>query len=230
MNLIAGIELSDSLQKTFDNLGDFIPKLIGAIVIFVIGWIIAKVIRKAVHRGLTKVGADALVDKSGLGGHLAKAGYADSGLLIAKIVYFAIMLIVLQLTVDALDITAITDLLDDVILFVPKLIVAIVIVFITGALANFVKDFVGSVTATQSWGNAATNVATGAVWMIGIFAALDQVQIAEDIVDTLFQAVIGSLAFILVIKFGVGGIWAARDRFWPGVYDRLGAATSDDRT
>jgi len=57
-------------------------------------------------------------------------------------------------------------------------------------------------------------------------AALDQVEIASDIVDTLFTVVLSSLAGILVIKFGIGGIWAARDRFWPGVYDKVGAATA----
>ena len=53
------------------------------------------------------------------------------------------------------------------------------------------------------------------------------VAVAEDVVDTLFQALIGSLAFILVIKFGVGGIWAASDRFWPNVYDKFSSATAD---
>jgi protein-S-isoprenylcysteine O-methyltransferase Ste14 len=111
--------------------------------------------------------------------------------------------------------------------FIPKIFVALIIIFITGAVANFVKDFVGSFTQEQSWGNGATNAATAAVWLIGVFAALDQVQVAEDIVDTLFQAIVGSLALIMVIKFGVGGIWAARDRFWPAVYDKLGNATDD---
>ncbi len=225
--LFAGINFSDSFQKTFDNLGDFLPKLVGAIAIFIIGWMVARFLRKIIHRGLTKAGVDNLVDKSGVGGYLERAGYPDSGLFLARIIYIGLMLLVLQLTVDALDIAAIKDVLDDIIAFIPKIFVAVIIIFIAGAVANFVKDFVGSFTQEQSWGNFATNAATGAVWLIGIFAALDQVQVAEDIVDTLFQAVVGSLAFILVIKFGVGGIWAARDRFWPAVYDKLGTATED---
>jgi len=225
--VLAGINFSDSFQKTFDNLGDFIPKLVGAIAIFVIGWIVAKFLSKIIHRVLTRIGIDNLVDKSGLGAHIERAGYPDSGLLLARIIYVGLMLLVVQLTVDALDIAAISDVLQDFVAFVPKIFVAIIIVFLTGAVANFVRDFVGRSTNQQSWSNAATNAATGAVWMIGIFAALDQVQVAEDIVDTLFQAVIGSLALILVIKFGVGGVWAARDRFWPSVYDKFSSATED---
>ena len=225
--LTADISFSDSFQRTFDNLGDFLPKLVGAIAIFLIGWFIARTLRRLIHRGLTKMGVDNLVDRSGLGGYLERAGYADSGLLLARVIYVGLMLLVLQLTVDALDIQAITDVLDDIVAFIPRIFVALIIIFITGAVANFVKDFVSSFTQEQTWGNMATNAATGAIWLIGVFAALDQIQVAEDVVDTLFQALIGSLAFILVIKFGVGGIWAARDRFWPNVYDKFSSATAN---
>ena len=67
-----------------------------------------------------------------------------------------------------------------------------------------------------------------AIWVIGGFAAFDQLDVASDTVDTLFQTVTYSLGLILVIKFGVGGIWAARDRFWPAVYDNI--ASSRDET
>ena len=59
------------------------------------------------------------------------------------------------------------------------------------------------------------------MWLFFGLAALDQIEIGEDVVDTLTTAVFASLSAILIIKFGVGGIWAARDRFWPNVYDTL---------
>ena len=65
------------------------------------------------------------------------------------------------------------------------------------------------------------------IWFVGGFAALDQLAIAEDVVDTLFQYSVGAFFLILVIKFGIGGIWSARDRFWPGVYDRFEADKND---
>ncbi|MGI9605005.1 MAG: mechanosensitive ion channel family protein [Acidimicrobiales bacterium] len=225
--VLAEINFSDSFQRTFDQFGDFLPRLAGAIAIFFVGWLIAKFIRGLVHKALTRAGIDNLVDKSGLGQYIERMGYPDSGLLLAKVVYIGIMLLVLQLTVDALEIVAIKDVLDDIVAFIPKVFVAIIILFLTGAIANFVKDFVRSLSQEQAWGNLVTNIATGAVWVIGVFAALDQIEVAQDIVDTLFQALIGSLALIAIIKFGVGGVWAARDRFWPGVYDKFSAATRD---
>ena len=227
---LAGIDFEGSIQKTFDDIGGFLPNLIGAILIFLIGRFIAKFIFKVVKKGLAKAKVDALVDSSGLGAPLERAGYADSGHFLAKLVYWLIMFIVVKMTVEALGLDALQQLIDDLVNWLPKLFVAILIIFVTGAVANFVKGIVASATASESWGNAATNVAAIGVWFIGGMAALDQVEIAADIVDTLFTVVLSSLAAILVIKFGIGGIWAARDRFWPNVYDRFGAATEDTST
>ncbi len=225
--MLADISFSQSFQDMFDDLATFIPKLVAAIAIFLIGWFVARVIKRLIHTGLTKLGVDELVDRSGLGGPLERAGFADSALLLARVIYIGLMLIVLQLAIDVLDITAINDVLDDIIDFIPKIFVAIVIIFLTGAIARFVRELVGGITEGQSWGNLVTNAATGAIWVIGLFAALDQIEVAQDVVDTLFTALVGSLALILVIKFGVGGIWAARDRFWPAFYDKLTDVAGD---
>lgn len=227
---IAGIDFEGSIQRTFDDLGEFLPNLLGALLIFLIGRWIAKFIHKLVKTALTKANIDALVDRSGLGAPLERAGYPDSGHFLAKLIYWLIMFVVIKMTVEALGLDAVQELIDDLVNWLPKLFVAIIIVFVTGAIANFVKSIVATATATESWGNAATNVAAIGVWFIGGMAALDQVEIAADIVDTLFTVVLSSLAAILVIKFGIGGIWSARDRFWPGVYDKFGAATEDTST
>ena len=81
-------------------------------------------------------------------------------------------------------------------------------------------------TARQPYSQFVTKASAAGIWLIGGFAALDQVQIARSVVDTLFRTIVASLGAILVIKFGVGGIWAARDRFWPRVYDAIGGTTS----
>jgi len=227
---LAEIDIDNSIQRTLDDIGGFLPDLIGALVILIIGWFIAKTVFRVVKRALTKINFDALVDKSGIGAPLERAGFADSGEFLARIVYWLIMFIVLKMTVETLGIEALENLVDDLVNWLPKLVVALIIIFITGAVANFVRGIVSGATESESWGNAATNIAGIGVWFIGAMAALDQIEIAADIVDTLFTVVISALAGILVIKFGVGGIWAARDRFWPSVYDRFGAATTDTST
>ena len=225
MILAIDLSLSDSLQQSLDDLGRFLPKLAGAIAIFLIGWFVARVLRKILHKALTRLKVDALVDRSGLGAPIERAGYPDSGLLLARIVYWGLMLIVLQLTFDTLEITEVNDVLDDFVAFVPRLFVALIILFVVGALANWLRELLAGITADTPWGNLVTNAAVAGVWMLGVFAALDQLQIAEHIVRVSFTILMTTIGAIIVIKFGVGGVWAARDRFWPAVYDKFESAT-----
>ena len=92
---------------------------------------------------------------------------------------------------------------------------------ITGAIANTVRSLVEPAVSHLDAGSFLARAAFVAIWVIGGFAAFDQLDIASDTVDTLFQTITYSLGLILVIKFGVGGVWAARDRFWPNVYDNI---------
>lgn len=219
--MLAQIELDDSIQQTLDDVATFVPKLVGAIIIFVIGWFVARMIRRMFHALLTRVNFDKLVDRSGLGAHVERAGYPDSGALLAKIVYWGLMLIVLKLTIGVFGENPVQDALDDIIDYIPNVFVAIVIIVLTGAIANIVRELVGAAVSHLEYDRTITGFVTGVVWFIGGFAALDQLAVAEDVVDTLFQYSVGAFFAILVIKFGIGGIWSARDRFWPGVYDRF---------
>ena len=221
------VSFSQGIEDAWSDVATFVPKLVGALAILLIGWFIAKAIRTIVHRVLRRAGFDGRVDRSGLGGYIERAGYPDSGLLLARIVYFAVMIIVLQLAIGAFGDTAVQDVLNDLLAFIPKVFVALIIVVLTGAVANAVRSFAAPAVAHLDFGNVITQAVVIGIWVIGGFAALDQIQIAEDIVDTLFTTVMASLGAILVIKFGVGGIWAARDRFWPGVYDRFETSNED---
>ncbi len=131
------------------------------------------------------------------------------------------MLLVLQLAVNVFGDSDISNAIDDMVAFIPKLVVAIVIVIITGVIANAVRDLISPAVAHLSSGDLLKKAAFVGIWLIGGFAALDQLQVATDVVDTLFETIVYSLGFIIVIQFGVGGIWAARDRFWPAVYDQF---------
>lgn len=222
------IEWSAGIEEAWNDVASFVPKLVGAIAVFLIGWFIAKLVRKVIVRVLNKVNLDSYVDKAGIGAPLERAGYPNSVDLIGKIVYFALMLLVIQLAVGVFGDSDISNAIDDMVAFIPKLIVAIIIVVITGVIANAVRELISPAVAHLSSGDLLKKFAVGAIWLIGGFAALDQLQVAKDVVDTLFQTIVYSLGFIIVIKFGVGGIWAARDRFWPAVYDQVAAEGSTE--
>ncbi len=215
------IDFDQIFTDTFGQLADFIPKLVAFLVIAVVGWFVAKWIRRAIGAILRKINFDSYIDKAGIGAPLERAGFADSGRFVAQIIYYLILVVVLKLALSAFGPNDISAALDGLIAFIPKLIVAIIIVILTGLVANAVKELIRPALDGVDMGDLLSRVAVGAIWMIGIFAAIDQIEFAQDIVDTLFTAVIGSLSLIIILKFGVGGIWSARDRFWPAVYDRL---------
>jgi len=219
------MDIVDSLQtgvtSFFDGLFGFLPALIGFLAILLIGWWVARVLSDLVARLFKTINLDHYLDQAGLGGTLDRAGYADSGRFVAKLFFYMLMLLVLKLAFGALDIDALNEPFDQLIAWIPKAIVALALIVIGGIVANVVRDLVRSVTTGQSYSNLVTNAAGVGVWVIFGLAALDQAGIAADVIDTLTTTVFASLGAIIVIKFGVGGIWAARDRFWPAVYDNI---------
>ena len=209
------------LEDTLNLVTDFVPKLLLFLLILIVGLFVARWIRKLVHRVLGAINFDHYIDRSGIGAPLERAGFADSGRFVAQIIYYLIVLMVLQLAFNVFGDNPITETLDGLVAWLPNLVVAIALVIIGGLVANVVGDLVGGATAGQGYSGFVTRLATIAVWVFFGLAALDQIEIGRDVVDTLTTAVFASLTGILIIKFGVGGIWAARDRFWPNVYDSL---------
>ena len=226
MNTIAQISYREGIEGAWADLVAFAPKLIGAIIVFVVGWFVARIIRTAIHQALVKVRFDAAVDRAGLGAPLERAGFADSALLLAKIFYWAVMILVLQLAIDTFGDSAIQSALDDLVGFLPKLFIAIVIVVISGAIASRVGELVRGTLGGESYGNTLARLASGSVWLVGIFAALNQIEIAQQILTTLFTAIVATLGVVIAIMFGVGGIKAAQEEFWPKVFARFNSSTS----
>ena len=194
---------------------EFLPRLIGALLLLFIGRMVAKFISNLVHKGVTALKFDQVIDRAGFGQHIERAGFADSGLLIAKIVGWMIMLIFVQIAVRTLGIDSIEELINQLVAWIPNVIIAIILIAITGAVANFVRGLLTDVLDDVAMGDVVLKVIVAAIWILGGMMAIDQLGFGRDIIDQLWNALTTGLAAIVVIKFGIGGIWAARDRFWP---------------
>lgn len=221
MSVIGAIEWSRGIEDAWAKLAEFVPKLVGALVVLVIGVIVARVIRAAARRLLKATNVDQHLAKTSLGQSLARSTGGSPSNLLVRVLYAGLLLLVAQIAIGAFGKSPVADALNSMLAYIPKILMAIVILFVTGWVVEKVVPIVRDVTATKSFGSIATKATAAGIWLIGGFAALDQVQVARDVVDTLFKTIITSLGAILVIKFGVGGIWAARDRFWPKVYDGI---------
>ena len=216
-----GVSFAQGIEEAWANVATFVPKLAAAVATLLVGWLVACALRRAVRSALRLLRFDDLVDRSGLGQWVDRLGTDDASGILARLVFAAVMLITLQLAVEVLGQTQLQVALTSVVSFLPKLAAAVFIVVITGLAASRIGEITERALAKVSYGPAVSRGSSAAVWIVGGFASVDQLGVAENIVSTLFQATVYTVGMILVIKFGVGGVASARDRFWPRLYDRV---------
>jgi hypothetical protein len=135
-------------------------------------------------------------------------------------VFYIAFLIVLQLAFSVFGANPVTDLLDGMIAFLPKLFVAILIVVITAAVATAVKTLLESFLSAFSYGRTLALIAAAAIWVIGVSAALNQIEVAPEIVNGLFYAMLALVVGIGIVAIGGGGIQPMRER-WQRALTRI---------
>ena len=193
-------------------MAEFIPKLIGFLLIMIIGYFIAKAIAKVLDRVLERVGFDRWVERGGVKQALARSKY-DASSLLSQIIFYIALLFVLQLAFGVFGPNPISDLIKSVIAYLPKVFVAIIIIVVGAAIAAAVKEIVEASLGGLSYGRALAVGASTAILVIAIFAALDQLEIAPNIVNGLFYALLAIVVGSAVVAIGGGGINTMR-RYW----------------
>lgn len=191
----------------------FIPRLIGFLIILLVGWLIAKAVSKAVSFLLRKVGFDRLGDRIGLTRMEQRMGIKmDTAGILGTVVYWFIFLIFLVAACDALGVPAISNILNQIVAYLPNVFVAILVLFLGALAATVVADIVRGATASAKIGNPNVFATLARVAIIGFAAliALEQLQIAPALLNILFTAIIGAAAIAFGLAFGLGGQEAAR--------------------
>jgi len=207
--MLADIDYQQGLENAWAKVVTFAPKLLGFFVILLIGYFIAKVLSKVTNAALERIGFDNWVERGSLKTALDRSN-TDASDIIALIVFWAVFLIALQLAFGLWGPNPISDLLHGLIAYLPNVFVAVIILVIAGALARVVTDVLQAMLGSVTGGEWIARLAGAAILVIGIFAALDQLNVAPAIVTGLFYALLVVIAGSLVVAFGVGGIPVAR--------------------
>ena len=185
-----------------------IPKVIGFAVILIIGWLVAGLIATAVAALLRAVKFNDLAQRSGFSGFVQKAGIkTDAAGALANLAKWFVRLIVLVVAFDALGLPAVSQVLQQLLLWLPNLVVAMVVLVLAGLAANALHGLVRGATAQAGLGNPdlLANIARVAVWAFAVVVAVNQLGIATTLVNTLFMGTVGALALALGLAFGLGG-------------------------
>lgn len=195
--------MQESLQDAWTAVITFVPKFLAFLAILIIGWLIAKAIAKAISKLLERVGFDRAVERGGIKKALEKSKF-DASDIVAKIIYYALLLFVLQLAFGVFGPNPVSDLLTSLIAFIPALIVAIVIVIVAAAVAAAVKTLIQGTLGGLSYGKTLANIASLFILFLGVIAALNQVGVATTVTTPVLIAILGTIAGILIVGAGGG--------------------------
>ena len=216
----------ESLRSGLDAFFAFIPQLIGAILIVVIGYIVAKLLQAVVSRVLKAVGFDGWMERGGIKQFFDRAQTRETpATVLGKLVFWFVFIITITMAADALGIQQVSQVLAQLIAYIPSIIAAILILILAALLANFLSGIVRGATGSAIL----ASIARYAIIVYAVFAALTELSIAVQLTAPTFLIVLGAIALAAAIAFGWGGRDVAKDLI-ERYYDRSDEeVTSDSR-
>lgn len=202
-----------------------LPSIVGALLLLIVGWIVAGFVGGLVARLLRKIGLDQIASKAGITAFLERARVKlDAAGLIGGIVTWYVRLIFVVMAANAVGITAVSDVLGQIIGFIPNLLVALLILGAFAWLAGVTRNLVTGATESAAVPNsgALAMLAYATVLGFGIIAAASQIGVAESLLNILFTGVVAAIALAFALAFGLGG----REEAARVLRDMRGQATS----
>jgi Conserved TM helix len=211
----------EPLRAFLYQLGAYVPRLVFAALVVVAGWLIAKVARFAVIRGLRAINFPVLTERAGIDNFLRQGGMvSDSTVVFGALAYWMVILVSLVIAFNGLGLSYVTDLLGRVMWFVPNIFVALLILAFGAYFAKFVADAVNNYGRNVGMQDTLllAKAAQYAILLFVVLIALDQIKVGGDIVRESFLIILGGVVFALALAFGLAGKdWAADriEQWWP---------------
>jgi small-conductance mechanosensitive channel len=218
------MDILQSLQNTLDRFLEYIPQLIGAIIILLVGYLIARALQAVVARLLQAVGFDRWMERGGIKQFFDRAQTRETpATVLGKLVFWLVFIIAITMAADALGIKQVSEVLGQLIAYIPSIIAAILILVLAALLANFLAGIVRGATGSDLL----SNIARYAIIIYAAFAAITELGIAVQLTAPTFLIILGAVALAAAIAFGFGAQGVARD-IVEKAYERRSEATSDD--
>ncbi|GHO44882.1 mechanosensitive ion channel family protein [Ktedonospora formicarum] len=225
-----GLAIWTSLVAVVGSVFAFIPRLVGFLVILLVGYIVAKLLQKGVEWLCHRTNLEAASERAGLA-NLERRLNTDISVssILGKVVFWFVFLIFLVPAANSLGLTSVSGLLNTIVAYIPNVFVAILALFLGTLLSTFVADLILGATASSNYGNPRVyaNIARIAIIALSVLLALYQLQIAPAILQTLFAAIVGGLALAFGLAFGLGGRETAQRLLRRGENQFTGSTMSD---
>ncbi|NQV02354.1 MAG: hypothetical protein HQ542_06900 [Bacteroidia bacterium] len=198
----------ESSQQFLNEIAITIPQILGALLVLLIGWLIAKGVKKLFIKLLLLVRFNFLTEKSGIDKFLKDGGVKlNASEIIGTLFYWIIMLIVIMATLNSLSLNSASILFNEIMLYIPNIIVAIVILILGIYLARMVSQII--LTSLKNMKDKTASfigrLAYYSIIVLTVFVTISQLNIAPDIIGSAFQLLFGGLCLALGLAFGLGG-------------------------
>ena len=215
-------EVRAALTEMMGNFAQFLPKLLLAIVLLLIGYVIAKLLAKIVSTVFAKLGVDSLLDKSGFTAQLQRAGIkAAPGAFLAKLLFWLTMLFVIKVAAQAASIQDISDIIVAIISFMPNAITAALIMLFGFIVADIIKNAVYNALDALGLEYARTlsKIIFGFIFILILTVALAKINIQTELLNATVKIILGALGLALALSLGLG-LQRMAGSIVSGVYSR----------
>jgi hypothetical protein len=197
----------EPIRASLHQIGAFLPRVALAVAILIIGWLIAKAVRFAVVRTLRALNFNVITDKAGIDAFLRQGGGdIDTIAVLGALTYWLVILAAMMIAFNSLDLAYVTDLIGRIVLFVPRVMIAVVVLVCGASFARFVSAALTVYLQNIGAGEAALlgRLCMYAIMVFVILIALDQLGLG-DILRQTFLILVGAASLGLALAFGLGG-------------------------
>ena len=203
-----GDVFTQALQSVWLGVANFVPNLVIALIIFAIGWILAALIEKLVEHLFKALKVDAALKTAGLEDVVKRAGHnLNSGLFVGALVKWFIIVVFLIASFDVLGLYRVTEFLNEVVNYLPQVIVAVLILMVAIVVANAMEHIViaSSKAANIKSADHLGKLTRWAIWIFALLTALYNLGVAPAIIQTVITAIFAGGALAIGLAFGLGG-------------------------
>jgi hypothetical protein len=199
--------LVEPIRASLHQIGEFLPRVLLALVILIVGWLLAKALRFALVKMLRAINFNVVTEKAGVDKFLQQGGgEIDTTTVLGLLAYWLVLLAALMIAFNSMGLSYVTDLIGRVVLFVPKVMVAVLILAFGAYFARFVGAALTTYCKNVGIGEAKAlgRFASYAILIFVVLIALDQLGLG-DIIRQTFLIIVAAIALGLALAFGLGG-------------------------
>lgn len=207
---MGSVNIGQAITQGYNRFFEFLPQLVGALVLLIVGYLVAKLIQVGLQKGLERLRFDDAVRRSTAGEYVARVVSGPARFL-GRVAFWLIFLFFISLAANALNLPVLNQILTNLYNYIPRIIAAILIFLVASAIAAGATAFARRILGATASAKLLAAVIPFVTLSIAAFMILNQLGIATDIVNILFTAIVGSVALGMALAFGLGGREVARD-------------------